>query len=121
LGFFRELVHGDDDGPSLMEARRSTPARDQEQVARYLESGNTVAATGVLVDDVLDPDRTDIAPLELVTDGVWVWPRDLAYYVRRYNVSLPDDFLTDIRERAWQPPLLTDAELMAVARRVRPG
>jgi hypothetical protein len=27
-----------------------------------LESGNTMAATSVLVDDVLDPDRTDIAP-----------------------------------------------------------
>lgn len=114
-----ERVAGD--GPSLIDARREQPAPDQEQVARYLDSENTVAATGVLVDDVLDPGMTDVASLELVTDGVWIWPRDLAHYVRRYNVSLPDDFLSDVRTRAWQPPHLTDAELMVVAQRMRSG
>jgi hypothetical protein len=121
LGFFRELDHGDEDGPSLAEARQTAPARDQDQVARYLDAGRTVAATGVLVDDVLDPGNTAVAPLELVTDGAWVWPRDLAYYVRQYNVSLPEDFVSDVRKRAWQPPALTDAELAAVAERMRAG
>jgi hypothetical protein len=118
-GFFRELRHGDPGGPSLVESSRREPPADKESVVRYLEGGHTVAATGVLVDDALDSSRTAVAPLELVTDGAWIWPRDLAYYVRRYNVSLPDDFVTDMRRRSWQPPMLTDDELMSVAARVR--
>jgi hypothetical protein len=121
LGFFRELGHGDEDGPSLVEARQTAPTMDQDHMAQYLDAGRTVAATGVLVDDVLDPGITGVAPLELVTDGPWVWPRDLAYYVRQYNVSLPEDFASHVRKRAWQPPALTDAELVAVAERMRAG
>jgi hypothetical protein len=121
LGFFRELGHGDEDGPSLVEARQTAPTMDQDHMAQYLDAGRTVAATGVLVDDVFDPGITGVAPLELVTDGAWVWPRDLAYYVRQYNVSLPEDFVSHVRKRAWQPPALTDAELVAAAERMRAG
>lgn len=121
LGFFRELGHGDEDGPSLVEARRTVPAPHQDEVAQYLDAGCTVATTGVLLDDVLDPGRTAVAALELVTDGAWVWPRDLAYYVRRYNISLPEDFVGDVRRRAGRPPVLTDAELGAVAECIRAG
>jgi hypothetical protein len=120
-GFFRELRHGDPDGPSLWEAALPSPAADQDDIVRYLDGGDTVAATGVLVDDVLDSSRTAVAPLELATDGAWVWPRDLAYYVRQYNVTLPEDFVSEMRRRAWQPPALSDEDLMDVAARVRAG
>jgi hypothetical protein len=78
LGFFRELGHGDEDGPSLVEARQTAPTMDQDHMAQYLDAGRTVAATGVLVDDVFDPGITGVAPLELVTDGPGygrgIWP-----------------------------------------------
>ena len=111
-GFYRELVHGDPDGPSLrMAAGRSVP--DLARIAAYLDGAPTLAATGSLVDDVLVAGRPGVAPLEIATDGVWVWPRDLGYYVRVHAVSLPEAFVRHMRDRQWTPPVLSVDELVA--------
>jgi hypothetical protein len=36
----------------------------------------------------------------LLTVGAWVWRRDLAHYVERYHVGLPDDFVLALWSRA---------------------
>ena len=49
------------------------------------------------------------------TDGEWVWPRDLAYYVRAYRVALPREFIANVRERHGRPPPLSRDELVRLA------
>ncbi len=91
-GFFRELPHGLPDGESLHQALPSADPRSADQEEKLLEYlwGNTVlVATASMADDVLDPSATAVCPLEFVTDGAWVWPRDLAYYVERYTWPCP--------------------------------
>lgn len=111
VGFFRELRHGEADGPSLSAIRDRLDAADVEMVAGYLDSAPTLAATGSLVDDVLDPGKKGVARLEIATDGAWVWPRDLGYYVRTYRVALPPEFVATIRARQGAPPAMSDADL----------
>ncbi len=38
------------------------------------------------------------------SDGVWVWPGDLAHLVAEHGVSLPAAFVEHIRERKYKPP-----------------
>jgi len=101
VGFFRELRHGHPNGPSLEEAVGKLHASDVGGILRYLENAPTLAATGSVVDDALSPERTAVARLEIATDGEWVWPRDLAYYVRQYDVGLPSSIVV----RAYHPNL----------------
>jgi hypothetical protein len=51
-----------------------------------------------------------------MTDGTWVWPSDLAFYVERYHVELPTDFVEHVRSCGWNPPQLSDDELIAAER-----
>ena len=118
VGFFRELAHGDPDGPSLRDAVREAPPSERERIANYLQAGNAFAVTGMAVDDVLDPDRTNIAELMTMTDGEWEWPSDLLYYFEEYNVAIPEDFVGHMRARNWTPPSLSDDELIALANEV---
>lgn len=105
-GFFSETSYGSNKGPSLRASVGKLPSCDVDQVVKYLWNAPTLAATGSLANDVLEPSRTGIAPLEVATDGEWAWPRDLAYYVREYNVDLPIDFLESILDRGGVPPAL---------------
>jgi hypothetical protein len=110
-GFFRELRHGRSDGPSLAESVQASSKPEADQIASYLDDGEVLATTGSMVDDYLDASRQSVAKLEIVTDGVWVWPRDLAYYVGEYGVEVPDEFVTRVRARSWHPPALTPRAL----------
>lgn len=111
LGFFRELRHGNPSGPSLKESIGALPPCDLDQMVHYLQEAPTLAATGSRVGDVLNPDRKSVSRLEIATDGFWVWPRDLAYYVREYRVALPDEFIRTVESLGGEPPELDDETL----------
>jgi hypothetical protein len=81
---------------------------------QYLNAGATLAATGSVVDDALDVTKKAVAPLEIVTDGIWVWPRDLAYYVEHYHIVLPSAFVEYMRTRSWNPPSLSREDLIRI-------
>jgi hypothetical protein len=119
FGFFRELGHGSPGGPSLEQSRRETAQPDEENIANYLESAPAISVSGSMADDYFDPSKRAVAPLEIVSDGAWVWPRDLAYYVRHYHAALPPDFVAFMRQRGWQPPEFTRDELVRLTREVR--
>ena len=121
VGFFVELRHGDHDGPSLRSAIRRDAQPDEDALGAYLDAGKILATTGRLVDDVLDPTRVGIAPLDIRTVGERVWPGDLAYYVRVHHAVLPTDLIDRARSLSFVPPRIDDAELMEIVRHVREG
>ncbi len=93
VGFFRELGHGSPSGPSLHEAIADPlPPGERSDVAEYLRACHVLAATSVMADDVLDPGRAGVSPIDVHTDGDAVWREDFAYYVgaaRRTSSGLP--------------------------------
>ncbi|MEU2095015.1 hypothetical protein [Streptomyces globisporus] len=114
LGFFKEFPHGDAKGPSLLECAAKGDPRIQGSISKYLEGGSMLAATAQRVFDVLSEEKQDAGPLAIMTDGEWMWPAELAYYVRRYNISLPESFVAHARSLDWVAPSLTSAELLLI-------
>ena len=65
---------------------------------RYLNAGSVLAATPSRVVDVLHPERGDVSGENIRTDGCYLWPEDLAYYVAEYGARPPADFLERVQE-----------------------
>lgn len=64
-----------------------------DNVVFYLEHGVRVFA---FLEEVFDGD-TFIAPLVFYTDGKWIWPSYLPFYLNRgYWSLLPEEFMNDI-------------------------
>jgi hypothetical protein len=119
VGFFRELRHGDADGPSLKESIRPQPHPDTASMIAYLQGGHVIATTGARVHDALDPSKKYIAVLGVATDGAWIWSTDLSYYVATYNVILPDEFIDHMQRLRWQAPTFTEAQVSELCKLAR--
>ena len=114
VGFFRELRHGSAYGPSIHDHRRDPAQPDEARIVQYLSAAATLAATGSMAAGALDATRKAVARLETATDGKWVWPRDLAYYVDTYHIVLPSEFVEHMRRGSWNPPSLSREDLMRI-------
>lgn len=110
-GFFREMAHGEPSDPSLVAARMAGPVSDHAQIAAYLDAGHVYIATPGPALDVFDPDH-QIDPPHLRTDGRFLWPGDLAYYVRTYRVRVDPALSDHMRAGGWTVP--GDVELGAL-------
>ena len=69
---------------------------------RYLEEGAVVVASPSWVDDMLNGDIKRICRYSVLTDGEWVWPSCLVYYVKTYHVAIPVEFLEHMAARNWK-------------------
>lgn len=101
----------------IRELRRPVAASGEDAIVRYLEDGETLVATGSWDVDLVDPDIRRICQHSVCTDGVWVWPSSLAYYLGRYHTKLPDEFLRHMGSSEWKVPALDEAALEAVVDR----
>ena len=103
VGFFRELPHGDPDGPSLDEACRPSASDVEASALRYLRAGEPYVRSPGVVFDVRDGSGP-VGTGTIRTDGQWIWPDDLAHYVERYHVELPDEFSARVRAAGADTP-----------------
>ncbi len=111
VGFFRELPHGFTAAPSLLDAVNATAHEDEQRIARYLRTGTLICLTMGPGVDFLSPVRKLIDSPSLMTDGVWVWSKDLAYYVETYHVRIPEELMDRMRSCGWTPPIPSEADL----------
>jgi len=110
IGFFRELEHGNPDGPSLKDVTRPNAGLHDAAVVEYLKKGIVMMAAPGIVRDVLNPGGP-IGSLSILTDGTYAWPSDLAYYVERYHAIVPVDFVAHAAEHGWEIPPVDPARL----------
>lgn len=95
VGVFRELEPGHDESlPSIKAAAGFLTPNDANLIAAYLENGETVFDVMKANADPFDPSISLPGGPSLVTDGLWVWRLDLAYFVRKYRVELSRDFVS---------------------------
>ena len=98
--------------PSLRKSVGGMKRQTAEKVLDYVRSGDVpIAQMSGWADDPLEdhpPAKTPSDPLPWTnddlyvgdaTDGVWVWPRYLSYFIARYRVTLPKAFVTHAVER----------------------
>lgn len=104
---FRELDLRDDRRPDLPSLRNSIfhePCEHEQEIVHYLESAPEYSAMGCVVGDVIEPETKVLLFPALKTDGAYVWDGILGYYVRRYHVRLPAEFIERMAASDWRPP-----------------
>lgn len=90
----------------------------KDLIVRYLTGAPTVAALRTFVFDEIEPERRHPISLTFFSDGQWIWSGVTAYYVERYDVRLPQDFVQCILESGDPPSSLPNAvrdEAMSIA------
>ena len=113
-GFFRELGYVADDGDPIVDAVGRLPGARKEQVLTYLAGGTVIEDVLLITEDVLDEARPPIGALQLLSDGEWVWPSDLAHYVELYDCDVPAPFHEHMARRAWTPPAAGSLDVAAL-------
>ncbi len=91
--------------PSLRSFVSDQPHEDEARILQYLQQGvfGCFYPDSGLDRDVLMPGNKVDRQLtcSLLTDGVWLWPGVLAYYVARYHVRLDPEFVNHSRANTW--------------------
>lgn len=73
------------------------PMREKERVVQYLKTAPAIAAAAASMKDVLTNQYTG-RELLVHTDGKFLWRSDVTYYVEKYDMELPDEFVKHILE-----------------------
>lgn len=115
-GFYRELggARGGTAVPSLRDAARDVGEWDEERLIAYLEASHEIYTTMGAERDVIADDVWITGAGSLTTDGTYVWPTELAYYVRRHHVPLLPEFAAHIRARAYVSPEVPRERALAI-------
>jgi hypothetical protein len=96
--------------------REPLQTAEKERVLEYLDGAPVVLAARTYDTDAFDPDRTDAVPLNFRTDGSWIWPGAVAYYLREHEIAPDPELLTHIRAlRFTMPEVGEPAKELALA------
>lgn len=83
--------------PTLHDVRGKLSKDVAAAVVAYLQRGIPVIDVMEATPDPLDPSQCVPGGPSLMSDGrQWVWRLDLAYYVARYRIALPAEFVAQI-------------------------
>ncbi|HKS45003.1 MAG TPA: ferredoxin [Amycolatopsis sp.] len=77
---------------------------ERDRVLAYLETAPVVLAARTYDADAFDPGREPLVPLNFRTDGAWVWPGAVGYYLREHEVAPDPDLLAHLRSRQFVLP-----------------
>jgi hypothetical protein len=88
--------------------RPPVPDDEVEAIADYLTKAPLVLAARSLDNDLLDPGRPAKVPLTYLTDGTWIWPGGVGYYLRTHGVPPEPELVEHIRRQGFQPPEVDD-------------
>ena len=106
VGHFKEMSHGSWSSLSIREYIYKESYENIDKICSYLESGIAIIVSPELTEDVLAVGKCTGCTSSEYTDGTWVWPGDLAYYVRNYNLALPAEFKEHMKKNDWTIPVI---------------
>ncbi len=75
----------------------------------YLDGAPVILASRSRDVDAFDASRTDAVPLNFRTDGSWVWPGAVAYYLREHGISPDPELVEHIRAAGYTVPQVDEA------------
>ncbi|GAB2836660.1 hypothetical protein GCM10027176_46240 [Actinoallomurus bryophytorum] len=78
-----------------------------ERVLAYLRSGEVVFDAPGAMDDLLDADRVAAVPVGFRSDGRWVWPEAVAYYLKRHRLAPEPELVAHILDATAPPGALS--------------
>ena len=107
IGFFRELEHGDPEGPSLVASCRDSQRPIEADIVAYLKEGCLLVGTPGVTTNFFSSEQVVGSP-DILTDGIWAWPSDLAFYLETYHVELPNEFVEHVNRNSFCVPQALD-------------
>ncbi|MBQ6642111.1 MAG: hypothetical protein IJH84_13920 [Saccharopolyspora sp.] len=84
--------------------RAEVNAAELDGLADYLDQAPLVLAARSYDTDQLDPEQPASVPLTFHTDGAWIWPGAVAYYLRKHGVPPEDELVEHIRKTGFRVP-----------------
>jgi hypothetical protein len=104
VGNFQELGWDDDpSAPCMADCRGGRLGPNKQNVVDYLRAGATIVFSPGIDADVFDRNQS-AGTSSMVTDGTYVWPAVLAYYVDKHDVALPAEFEAHMEAHGWRVP-----------------
>ncbi|MFE3329907.1 hypothetical protein [Streptomyces sp. NPDC059176] len=88
------------------------PVRD---VISYLKSGYPILDVMELTTDVIGGAFRVPGGSSVLTDGQFVWREDLAWYIERYQVDLPQDFIDTAQSHDFRTPPVGHEALLNIS------
>lgn len=88
--------------------REPLPPAERDRVQRYLDDAPVVLAARSYDTDAFEPEREPSVPLNFRTDGTWVWPGAVPYYLREHDLPPDPDLLAHIRARRFTVPEVSE-------------
>lgn len=73
-----------------------------EALARYLTTAPVALATARTAQDEMSPDAGMTVPRAYHTDGYWIWPAAVGYYLHHYRLPPQPELVAHIRARGYQ-------------------
>jgi hypothetical protein len=107
FGFF-DIEHLDDSVQQLLQIRRNHADAHEKEIVQYLENGYEFLMSLGVAKDLLDPQHKIIGIPNVLTDGQWAWTSDVSYYVQKYHIVLPEEFVRHMAENNWICPKIND-------------
>jgi hypothetical protein len=95
------------DGDSLelrSDLERSGDPELKQLVLGFLAGGDFVLRSPALREDRLDPSRTNVVPLGYLSDGEWIWPLEMSYYLEQHDILPEQEFHDHMRAHNYQAP-----------------
>ncbi|MGV1049831.1 MAG: hypothetical protein ACOYD4_15055 [Solirubrobacterales bacterium] len=84
------------------ELKRSEDAALKERILGFLQGGGLVLRSPGLRQDRLDPTQPPRVPLGYLSDGEWIWPLEMVYYLERHGILPEEGFLEHMRARGYE-------------------
>ncbi|MFC4853382.1 TNT domain-containing protein [Actinophytocola glycyrrhizae] len=97
---------GEDGRPSVN--RPQVDEMDIQDILDYLDNGPLVGPARGYDIDRLDPNGQQSVPVAFHTDGTWIWPAAVNYYLREHDVAPEPDLVEHIRRMRFQLPPVDD-------------
>ncbi|MET8757616.1 SseB family protein [Lentzea sp. NPDC004782] len=83
-------------------------AGEQVPLLRYLENAPVVLSSRGSAKDLFAGGDEEVVPLAYQTDGRWVWPAGVAYYLRRHEIPPPMALVDHIRQQRYELPVVPE-------------
>jgi len=83
-------------------------AGEQVPLLRYLESAPVVLSSRGSAKDLFTGGDDEVVPLAYQTDGRWVWPAGVAYYLREHEIPPSMALVDHIRQQRYELPVVPE-------------
>lgn len=103
-----EVFDGTDAVGRPVTNRPELPAEEKNRVLEYLERAPVVLAARGYDSDRLSPTASSSVPMTFHTDGSWIWPGAVGYYLRTHDLTPQAELVDHIRARDFQLPHVDD-------------